>query len=386
MRWKDWVALAVVGSSLSISARAYAGDLTVKIPKRSQLTPVQRLNREGVEQLQKHNYERAEALFYKAYLYDPDDPFTLNNLGYIAELQGQIDRAADFYKQAAELPTDAVIDQATSQSLRGKPVSEALAIPDLPMRVNHDNVEAVRLLSKGRALEADLLLQHTLADDPRNVFTLNNLGVTKEMEGESQEALKYYDEAAASGADSTAIVTLDRSWRGKRASEMAARNAKALRARLNSENTTAAQVASLNLRGVSAMNRNDLQTAEKDFRAAYALDPANAFALNNIGYVAEMTGDRETAQFFYDSALRASGANVTVGLATRRDAEGEKLFQVAGKSNGQVDNALTSEREARRRQQAPVRLLRRDNSVVEEPSNPPQSAPPQGAAVQPSPR
>lgn len=376
-RWKRGVALAVVASSLSLSAAAFAGDITVKIPKRSRLTPVQRLNREGVEQLQKRNYERAEALFYKAYLYDPDDPFTLNNLGYIAELQGQVDRAAEFYKQAAELPTDAVIDQATSQALRGKPVSEALAIPDLPMRVNHDNVEAVRLLSKGRAPEADLLLQHTLVDDPRNVFTLNNLGVTKEMEGESQEALKYYDEAAASGADLTAVVTLSKSWRGKRASDMAARNAKALRARLNTENTTAAQVASLNLRGVSAMNRNDLQAAEKDFRAAYALDPGNAFAMNNIGYVAEMTGDRETAQFFYDSALRASGANMTVGLATRREAEGEKLFQVAGKSDGQVDEALTSEREARRQQSAPVQLLRRDNSVVEEPAKPVQNTAPQ---------
>lgn len=381
MGWKRWVAISVVGAMSSFGVSAFAGDITVKIPKPSHLTPVQRLNREGVEQLQKHNYERAEALFYKAYLYDPDDPFTLNNLGYISELQGQVDRAAEFYKQAAELPTDAVIDQATNRSLRGKPVSEALAIPDLPMQINRDNSEAVRLLQKGRAPEADLLLQHTLTNDPHNVFTLNNLGVTKEMEGESQEALRYYDEAAASGATSTAVVTADRAWRGKPASEMAARNAKALRTRLLTENTVAAQVASLNLRGVSAMNRNDLQTAEKDFRAAYALDPNNAFAMNNIGFVSEMNGDRETAQFFYDSALR-TGANATVGLATRREAEGEKLSQVAGNSDGQVGSALNGEREARRQQREPVRLLRRDNSVVEEPSTPAQSRQPQATPPQ----
>ena len=58
------------------------------------------------------------------------------------------------------------------------------------------------------------------------------------------------------------------------------------------------QVAELNLRGVSAINRNDLHTADADFRKAYALDPSNAFTLNNVGYVAELEGDQETAAVF----------------------------------------------------------------------------------------
>jgi len=148
---------------------------------------------------------------------------------------------------------------------------------------------------------------------------------------------------------------------------MAMHNAKVLRARMATQTTLAAQVASLNLRGVSAANRNDLQTAAKDFRQAYALDPRDPFALNNIGYVAEMDGDRETAQFFYDSALRAGAANLKVCLATRRDAEGQKLSQVAGDSDAEVASALTAERDVRRRQHAPVVLLRRDNTVVEDP-------------------
>jgi Flp pilus assembly protein TadD len=88
-----------------------AQDLKISIPKHSQLTPVQRLNREGVEAVRKQQYQRAEAIFYKAYLYDPSDPFTLNNLGYIAELQGQLDRAQHFYKLASEQGTNAFIDQ-----------------------------------------------------------------------------------------------------------------------------------------------------------------------------------------------------------------------------------------------------------------------------------
>jgi Flp pilus assembly protein TadD len=378
------IALGLLGTILAFSfivafsSVAQAGDIKITIPKHSRLTPVQRFNREGVEALRKKNYEKAESLFYRAYLYDPDDPFTLNNLGYVSEIQGQVDKAEEFYKQAAQVATDAVIDEATSKSVEGRPISAELAIPDLPMQINHDNVEALRLLSKGRAPEADVLLQTTLARDPHNAFTLNNMGVTKEMEGESQEALRYYDAAAAAGGNESAVVTLDRSWRGKRVSDMAAHNAKELRARLVTQNTVAAQVASLNLRGVSAANRNDLQTAAKDFRKAYALDHNNAFALNNIGYVAEMEGDRETAQFFYDNALRAGGANMNVGLATRRSAEGLKLFQVAGDSNTKVETALTAQRDARRRQRKPVVLLRRDNSIVEEPSSPVQNSTPQG--------
>ena len=47
------------------SLRAEAGDLKITIPRRSKLTPVQRLNREGVEAIRKHNYAKAEQLFYK---------------------------------------------------------------------------------------------------------------------------------------------------------------------------------------------------------------------------------------------------------------------------------------------------------------------------------
>jgi Flp pilus assembly protein TadD len=379
LRLRLWIALALLGTMTGVSSVAYAHDIKIRIPKRSRLTPVQRLNREGVEALRKKNYEKAESLFYRAYLFDPEDPFTLNNLGYISELQGQVDRAWQFYQQAGQFATDAVIDQSTSRSAQGRPMDAELAVPSLQLQINHDNVEAVRLLSQGRAPEADVLLRRTLARDPHDVFTLNNLGVTKEMEGESQDALKYYDAAAATTTDASAVVTLDRNWRGKPVSKMAARNASLLRARMETQNTVAAQVASLNLRGVSAANRNDLQTAAQDFRQAYALDPNNAFARNNIGYVAEMNGDRETAQFFYDSA-RAESANMNVGVATRRSAEGEKLFQVAADSDVKVESALTAQQEARRRQHAPVVLMRRDNSIVEEPSSPaPQKSPSQSS-------
>lgn len=351
---------------------AQAGDIKITIPRRSRLTPVQRLNREGVEAVRKHNYEKAERLFYKAYLLDTDDPFTLNNLGYISELQGQLDRAQQFYTLAAEQSSDAVIDRASARSVEGRPMKEVLAVTNQPLQVNHANVEVVRLLSQGRTAEADLLLQDALKADPNNVFSLNNMGVVKETEGEEQEALKFYDEAAGGAhSDATAVVTVDPSRRGRQVSAMAAESAKGLRARLGRAKEVPEQVAELNLRGVSALNRNDVRAAAEDFRKAYALGSGNAFALNNIAYVAELEGDRETAQFFYDRARQAVGANATVGVATRRSAEGMRLFAVAADSDSRVEANVNQDREVLRRRHEPVVLRRRDNSIVEESTPPP---------------
>ncbi len=362
-----------LAAAATLSQSALAGDIKIEIPRRTHLTPVQRLNRDGVEALRKHDYEEAEKIFYKAYLFDPDDPFTLNNLGYISELKGEVQRAHDFYTLASQNASEAVIARSSPAMLQGKPMQAALAVPELPMQMNHDNVEAVRLLSLGRAPEADLLLTQALRKDPQNAFTMNNLGVAKEMEGETHDALRLYQQAADSHSAATAIVTLNKQWRGKHVTEMAAENAKLLRARMAIENTLAAQVAQLNLRGVSALNRNDIHTATVDFRQAYNLDPTNAFVLNNIGYLSELQGDRETAQFYYDEAARAGNANAVVGLATRQSAQGEALFQVADNNDSAVKNQLTLEQEARRRQRGPAVLLRRDSSIVQEPITPPQN-------------
>ena len=373
--WKRWLTALVMGSVVTWGTYVFAGDLKIHLPKSSHYTPVQELNRLGVEAIRKHTYEKAETYFYKAYLLDPDDPFTLNNLGYIAELQGQVDRAVRFYELAGQQASDAVIERASAPRVEGRSVKEALNVSDERLQVNHDNVEAVRLLSQGRAPEADLLLQQALTSDPKNIFTLNNLGVAKEMEGESQEALKYYDAASASSSDVVAVVTLDPTWRGKPVAEMAAKNAKALRERMETHNSLEARVAEFNLRGVSAINRNDLRTADQDFKKAYSLSPNNAFALNNIGYASEIEGDRETAEFFYENAQKAFGADQRVGLASRRTAEGQRLSQVAQDNTSKVETKVAQERDVLRRHREPILLRRRDNSVVQEPSTPPSQSP-----------
>ena len=203
--------------------QSWAGDLKITIPRHSEMTRVQRLNREGVDAVQKHQYEKAEALFLKAYLYDPADPFTLNNLGYISELQGKLDRALRFYQLASQQGSEASIDRSNAKQLEGKPLEDALnGVKDGPMRVNHINVQAIGLLSENRNSEAGQLLQKALSMDSRNPFTLNNLGVAEESAGNYDDALKYFDEAAELRSSEPVVVTLDRSWRGKPISEMAA--------------------------------------------------------------------------------------------------------------------------------------------------------------------
>jgi Flp pilus assembly protein TadD len=329
-----------------------------------------------VEAIKKHQYEKARILFYKAYLVDPDDPFTLNNLGYVAELDGQVERAHKFYSLASQLATEATIDRASARRVEGKPVSAVLgSAQDLAMQVNRINVEAVRLLGEGRAPEADLVLQQGLTMDRLSPFTLNNMGVAKEAEGDYDEALKYYSAAAGVGSSDPVVVTLSSHWKGKPINEMAAANAKKINEMLSAQESVGTRAYKLKMRGVAAINRNDWADARKFFQQAYALDPANPFSVNNLGYLAEMDGDSESADFYYQKARITEGASTPVGMATRRVAEGKRLSDVAGESTEKVETRITQELNARRREGGPVQLLRRDNQPVTEPGNAPGLSP-----------
>jgi Flp pilus assembly protein TadD len=373
--------LAILAATMGWAPRnAWAGDLKLTIPKRSELTLVQRLNRDGVDALRKQQYEKAETLFYKAYLFDPADPFTLNNLGYISELQGQLDRAQKFYSLASEQASDAVIDRTNAKSLEGKPMRAAFgSLNGIPMQVNRMNVEAIQLLSEGRASEANLLLQQALAMDPRNTFTLNNLGVASESRGDYEQALKFYTTAADMHSEEPVVVTLNPAWRGKPVSKMAADSERKLSERMQKAATDQAQAALLAVRGVSASNGNDWPAAKQDFLRSYSLDPNSAFSLNNVAYVAEKEGDLETAQFFYARARKAEHANDRVGLATRHSAEGKHLSAVITDSDQKVGGEIVLEDQARRRQSGPIELKHRDNTPVVEPTVSPRELQPSGS-------
>ncbi|HET8668353.1 MAG TPA: hypothetical protein VFM10_10265 [Terriglobales bacterium] len=343
-----------------LAGTARAKDLRITLPKRTKPTPVQQLNRDGVKAVEKHDYERAKKLFYKAYLVDPNDPFTLNNLGYISELEGDIERAQRYYDLASQQESDALVDASNDEKIKGKPVSTVAGnAADTGMQINRLNVEAIGLLQKDRAPEADLVLQKALSIDPRNPFTLNNMGYTKEKEGELESALSYYTAAARTRSTEPIVVTIKKDWRGRPINEVADENARNLRKDMTKAQSLTARVARLNLQGVSAINRNDRRTARSLFQQAYQLDPTDAFTLNNMGYAAELDGDKETADFYYAKAQEAKRRDARVSIATRRDMEGKKVGEVASVSDQKVSARMEQDREARAAQGGTIELIKR---------------------------
>jgi len=347
--------------------------LKISIPRRSHLTPVQKLNREGVAEIEKHDYAKAEAAFMKAYLYDSTDPFTLYNLGYSAELEGNLDRAQRFYGLAVQQASNASIDRTNVASLKGQPMRAAvLGINDRELQINQANIDAIRLMGSGQAREAEFVLEQTLKLDPQNAFTLNNLGVAEEAQGDFAEAEDSYRQAAAlHSSQITVVTTAGAAWRGKPVNEIALANATRVEGRIRAARTSQAQASILNVQGVAAINRNDWTTAVQDFQRAYSLDPLSAFSLNNEGFLAESNGDEETAQFFYDRARLAQDSGTAVGLATRRNAEGASVAFAANGSSTQVGLKLSDLEQQRRKDNPPVVLRNRDNSPVVEPSSSP---------------
>src|SRR5262249_24759845 len=143
------------GALLVASQWASAQAVRIPLPKHSEPTPVQRLNQDGVRELKKHHLQKAERLFYRAYLIDPEDPFTLNNLGYVSELRGKVDRALRYYDLAAkENNSETIIAEASARNLEGRKLSEVTsAYGGLELRVNHGNLQAMSLLAQGRNQE-----------------------------------------------------------------------------------------------------------------------------------------------------------------------------------------------------------------------------------------
>lgn len=369
----------VAALALAFTLPALAGEaqeLRIPLHKKSKYTPVQQLNRDGVAALQKHQIEKAKKLFYRAYLIDPNDPFTLNNLGYVSEIEGDVDRAQRYYDQARANTSDAQVDVSTEAQLQGKVVAKIAGnTATTAMKVNELNSQAMQLLNQDRAPESDLLLQQALKIDPNNPFTLNNMGFAKEKEGDLEEAIRFYSRSAATASREQIVVTYNKDWRGRAISDVAADNARKAGDELGRAREVQDQVLRLNLQGVSAMNRNDRKTAREAFEKAYKLDPKNAFTINNMGFLAEMAGDKETAQTYYEQAQTARRANAKVAASTRPEVEGQPMKEVAVQSTALVESSLESVAEAKRRTGAPPVLRTRDNRVIVDKPQPPTTKP-----------
>lgn len=351
----------------ALSIAGAATNLTIPIPRHTAMTPVQRLNSEGVQAVKRHHYEKAADLFYKAYLFDPADPFTLNNLGYISEIQGNLERAQKFYTLAAQQGCQATIAHSNLSQLRGKPMSAAFyGLHDAPMQVNRMNVDAMAMLSSKRGAEAAVLLTQALRLDSQNPFTRNNLAVAHEALGDYAAAARDYAAVAADNSKEAVVVTASGPWRGHTVSQIAEESGRRLQLRISTMKAPATESAMWDIQGVTAVNQNNWTAARKAFLQAYEVAPNDSFALNNRGYIAEKDGDPETAHFFYAKARRASEARHRIGLATSPEAEGQKLSAVSRESDRLVESALDASARLRHTQPGPAGLTSRPPIPVDE--------------------
>ncbi|MGD0215282.1 MAG: hypothetical protein ABSB87_18845 [Terriglobales bacterium] len=342
------------------TGQAFAGNLRVPLPERSISTPSQKLNREGVAELKHGHQKKAKQLFYKAYLLDPDDPFTLNNLGYVAELEGDADRALRYYALAERDHTDAIIDRSSEASLKGKPLDEAFRqVQDSDQQISKINERAIVLGQQGHVFEARNLLTSALSNHPNDPFLLNNLGYALEGVGDLEGALRCYSAAASLHSKQRVVVTPRAKWRGRPISQVAAENATAVSEQIARGEGVEAAAARLNLRGVAALNDNNPTEARNFFLEAYQRDADNAFTLNNLGYVTELAGDRESAEMYYEAARSGRDANAKVSYATRRDAEGQRIENLADDNHSDVESTLKAVQEAKRRAHRPIELKQR---------------------------
>ncbi len=353
-----WLALQLLaGTGQAFAGDFLQGNLKVPIPQRNISTPTQKLNRDGVAELKHGHQKKAKQLFYKAYLLDPDDPFTLNNLGYVAELEGDADRALRYYALAARDHTDAIIDRSSEASLKGKPLDAAFRqVQDSDREIGRVNERAIQLLEKGHVFEARNLLHSALEQHPRDPFLLNNLGYAMESVGDIESALRYYSAAASLHSTQRVVVTPRAKWRGRPISDVAAENAAAMNKQIASGEGIEAAAARLNLRGVAALNDNHPSQAKELFLQAYQQDGENAFTLNNLGYVSELAGDRESAEMYYEAARSGRDANARVTYSTRPDAEGRKIDKLADVNETDVEATLKAAQEAKRRAHKPIEL------------------------------
>ena len=107
---------------------------------------------------------------------------------------------------------------------------------------------------------------------------------------------------------------------------------------------------------MAALNDNQPSQAKDLFTQAYRLDKQNAFTLNNLGYIAELEGDQESAEFYYQAVSSSADLNSKVSYSTRQDAEGSKIRDLANANQTDVDATLKTMAAARRRSQKPVEL------------------------------
>jgi tetratricopeptide (TPR) repeat protein len=143
----------------------------------------------------------------KALATDPQNPFTLNNLGVAHEAIGDFDNALKYYGQAAGQNSSEPVVVTMSESWRGRPVSKMAAESARRLQkrlhdMNPSEAKSVKFTMRGvsaanqndwAAARQDFLTAYSL--NPQSAFSLNNRGYVAERDGDLETAQFFYEKA-----------------------------------------------------------------------------------------------------------------------------------------------------------------------------------------------
>ncbi|HZC44095.1 MAG TPA: hypothetical protein VE195_07970, partial [Acidobacteriaceae bacterium] len=180
---------------------------------------VNRMNVEAIQLLAQDRNSEAVAMLQQALAIEPQNPFTLNNLGVAEEAAGNLIGALQQYDAAASSRSTEPVVVTLNRATRGKRISEVAAASarQLRKRIHNETdteLQARMLTMHGvfaanqndwAAAKKDFLRAYSL--DPHSAFSLNNLGYVAEKDGDIETAQFYYSKAR-SADDANARIGL----------------------------------------------------------------------------------------------------------------------------------------------------------------------------------
>ena len=101
---------------------------------------------------------------------------------------------------------------------------------------------------------------------------------------------------------------------------------------------TYSQSAKKQSEGIDALVQGDVEKFKAEVRSAYQMDPDDPYAMNNMGVVYELEGNREKAIEMYKKAAQNAG-DLSVKKSSREGDKDRLLRDVADENRKRVEGA-----------------------------------------------
>jgi Flp pilus assembly protein TadD len=175
-------------------------------------TEFYRLADNGLEFLQKGQYDAAISEFRKALAMDPDDTTALSNLGVALTSAGRFDEAAAQFRKTIEVDPENFKAHGNLGVALARSGRFAEAIPALEKAVSLDPDDARTrsalggaLVNLGRLDDAMAHLRRALEINPDDTDAHNNLGGILARAGKFDESIPHFEKALAAEPNSVAV-------------------------------------------------------------------------------------------------------------------------------------------------------------------------------------